>query len=193
MLNDDQRCVYETVMFTISHQSKHEEKLCNCEKESLPIRLYVSGQAGTGKSTLIHALVTKLNEQYKRVQKTARDQSEAAILTDAEQRCVVVCIAPTGIAAYNINGLTIHRLFSISVQTSKNWAQRDLSSDRVKILRKALEHVKLFIIDEISMVSNVLLAKIDARMNQLWNVVHSNAAKAHDRYFGGKNVIIFRA
>lgn len=58
--------------------------------------MYIIGQAGTGKSFLIKVLTTYL-------QKT----------TDSHVSCVVT--APTGLAARNIQGITLHRLHMLPV------------------------------------------------------------------------------
>ena len=57
-----------------------------------PLHVFVSGGAGTGKSFLLKAIHTYL-------------------LHSAFQNPVVLT-APTGVAAYNIGGLTIHRAFN---------------------------------------------------------------------------------
>lgn len=55
---------------------------------SRPIRMIVSGTAGTGKSYLINCLKILLKDELR------------------------VC-APTGVASYNIQGYTLHNLFSL--------------------------------------------------------------------------------
>ena len=56
-------------------------------------------------------------------------------------------LASTGIAAYNINGITIHRFFKLPVfgnsDEDKHW---DLSSDNLKDMRAILNNIKLIII-----------------------------------------------
>ena len=55
--------------------------------------LFLTGKAGTGKSTLIRRFMVETDR-------------------------AVVVVAPTGIAALNVDGYTIHRLFSFSTTTS---------------------------------------------------------------------------
>jgi len=55
--------------------------------------LFLTGKAGTGKSTLIRRFISETDRN-------------------------VVVVAPTGIAALNVDGYTIHRLFSFSTTTS---------------------------------------------------------------------------
>jgi hypothetical protein len=60
---------------------------------------------------------------------------------------IVAVLAPTGIAAYNVNGITIHRFFNLPVfgnsDEDKHW---DLSNDNLKDMRMILQHLKLIII-----------------------------------------------
>ena len=66
-----------------------------------PLRMIVSGTAGTGKSYLIHCLRLLLQHQ-------------------------VVVAAPTGVAAFNIDGHTLHSLLSLPPEeSSKTSRERD--------------------------------------------------------------------
>jgi hypothetical protein len=60
---------------------------------------------------------------------------------------VVAVLAPTGIAAYNINGTTIHRFFKLPIfftgQSDKHWP---LSDANIKLMRELLPDLKLIII-----------------------------------------------
>ena len=62
--------------------------------------------------------------------------------------------APTGTAAFNINGMTIHSAFLIPITMR---AYQNLGTDTLNTLRNKLQHLKVVIIDEISMVSSTLL------------------------------------
>lgn len=97
--------------------------------------LLVYGSAGTGKSTLIRAVV------------------EA-------KRGKVLVAAFTGLAADNVGGSTIHRLIRVGTNPIRfrNNAQIPLlDEDRIQVLRKA----ELLVIDEISMVRVDLLDALD--------------------------------
>ena len=72
------------------------------------VRLFVSGCGGTGKSSLI---------------KTIREW-----VLSATNKGVAV-LAPTGIAAVNINGITIHRPLMLPVEHGKTPKYRPLSDD----------------------------------------------------------------
>ena len=81
----------------------------------------------------------------------------------------VVVAAPTGLAAFNVGGLTIHRLFQRPIehegQVAGYWL---LSKSSQKVMKTKLCHVKLIIIDEISMVSSLNLAYIHLRLDELF-------------------------
>lgn len=91
--------------------------------------LFLTGKAGTGKSTFL---------QYFR--------------KNTKKRIAVV--APTGIAALNINGQTIHSLF--------RFAPRFMDKDDIKPdKRRLFKELELLIIDEISMVRADIFDAID--------------------------------
>lgn len=96
------------------------------------LRCFVSGTGGTGKSFLIKTLKvwvkTHLNKK-------------------------VAVSAPTGIAAFNVNGLTIHRLLQLPVEHKQTPKYKPLSDEVLQVLRSDLKEVVLFIIDEVSMIS----------------------------------------
>ncbi len=93
--------------------------------------LFITGKAGTGKSTLL---------QY------FRDTT----------RKKVVLLAPTGVAALNIKGQTIHSFFGFKPDITKD-SVRKLSARKAEMYKS----VDTIIIDEISMVRADLLDCID--------------------------------
>ncbi len=116
--------------------------------------LFITGRAGTGKSTLL---------QYfkKHTQKN------------------IVILAPTGVAAVNIGGATIHSFFQFKpdVTLEKAWAKG--AKARKPELYRALDAI---VIDEISMVRADLLDCVDAFMRRVCG---------SSKPFGGKRVIFF--
>jgi len=139
--------------------------------------LFVTGAAGSGKSTLLRA-----------IQAAAGDKA--------------VTLAPTGLAAVNIGGQTIHSFFGFP---PKLIAETDIRRGRNG---RVMRHLDLVIIDEVSMVRADLMWGIDQslRLNrkrpnapfggarlimfgdlcQLPPVVHDAEAAAHlDAAFGG--------
>lgn len=98
--------------------------------------VFVTGRAGTGKSTLL------------------------GYLRDNTKQKVVVC-APTGVAAYNVGGITIHSLFGFPFgaltagEVAKHLGRR---------AREVLREIDVLIIDEVSMVSANLMDSIDVAL-----------------------------
>ena len=73
-------------------------------------------------------------------------------------------LAPTGVAAVNVDGSTIHSALGISVDFSSAKCVSKLSDKRRCFLREKLSELKVIITDEISMVSNKLLLYIHQRL-----------------------------
>jgi hypothetical protein len=92
------------------------------------------------------------------------------------------------VAAFNVSGETVHRLLKLSVQHNvKHRGHTDFSalerSDQQNFAR-LYEHLSLFIIDEISMVSNVMLAQINDRLCEI-------KMPRDNQPFGNINVVVF--
>ena len=113
---------------------KLQEVINHLEDSNKP--LFVLGKAGTGKSTLI---------QYLRRLKEFQNN---------------VVVAPTGRAALNVGGQTIHSFFHLP-PTLLNTAQ--LSKTRPNRL---WSKIKFLLVDEISMVRADLLDAIDFRLKE---------------------------
>ena len=112
--------------------------------------VYVSGKAGVGKSTLI-----------KHIKNTYKN---------------VVITAPTGIAALNVNGATIHSFFNIPPRYITIHEKRNLQPKDV------IYATEILIIDEISMVNANLLDTIEYVLR---------LSKRNKLPFGGIPVIMF--
>ena len=120
--------------------------------------VFLTGNAGTGKTTFLHNLKT---QTYKRM----------------------VVVAPTGVAAINAGGVTIHSFFQlpfgpfIPLQYAQDQAQIDLAKGRQnaniqKFNREKIKIIKgldLLVIDEISMVRADLLDGIDEVLRRYKN------------------------
>lgn len=115
--------------------------------------LFVTGRAGTGKSTLLNRLASETAKQ------------------------LVVC-APTGVAALNVGGQTIHSLFRLPIGVI---AENDIQQGAE--LRKLLSTIDTLVIDEVSMVNADLLDAVDRSLRQ----ARGRRAEA----FGGVQVVLF--
>ena len=139
MLNDDQSVSSRISRLTFYHQQCHEANDCSCELK--PLRMFVSGVGGTGKSFLIETIKALVNSIW----------SLDGLL------CAVA--APTGLAAFNVGGVTIHRLFQLPIEhTARAASYWSLPKSSQKVMKTTLRNVKMFIIDEISMVSSLNLS-----------------------------------
>ena len=107
------------------------------------------GTAGTGKSYLINMIRDRLHE-------IARNHG----ITQSP----ILVLAPTGVAAFNIHGKTIHSALSIQVSSDSF----DLNGESLKNLQNRLNGVNYLIIDEKSMVGRRMLALVDIRLRQTY-------------------------
>ena len=89
--------------------------------------------------------------------------------------------APTGLSAFNVGGLTIHRLFQLPIEhegkTAGYWS---LSKASQKVMKTKLRSVILIIVDEISMVSSLTLTYMHLRLEELFG---------GDDWFGSRNMM----
>ncbi|CAD6200220.1 unnamed protein product [Caenorhabditis auriculariae] len=136
-------------------------------KKGKQILKFVSGTAGTGKSFLINLLADQLTRTY-----TTRET--------AGTLPAVLLVAPTGLAALNIKGSTMHSLFKIEVQKGRSLDFKASHFDDAGETRELFRNVKLIIIDEVSMCANWMLVKIHLRLQSI---------KGNHHLFGGVNVI----
>ena len=124
-----------------------------------PFYIFLTGKAGCGKSHLIKTM-------YHSVTKTFSYHGKEL------EKPRVMLLAPTGIAAINIGGNTIHSGLSIPVNQYGKTVPK--LSDKIRSsLRNKLSEVRLLIIDEVSMVSNKLLLYIHQRLVEILDL-HQN-------------------
>jgi ATP-dependent exoDNAse (exonuclease V) alpha subunit len=115
--------------------------------------VFVTGRAGTGKSTLLQHLAYNTSKQ------------------------IAVC-APTGVAALNVEGQTIHSLFKLPIGLI---ASGDI--EQTDATRKILNAIDTLVIDEISMVNADLMDGIDRSLRQ--------ARRRQAEAFGGVQIVMF--
>jgi len=133
-----------------------------------PFYRFLSGGAGVGKSHVITAIVQSFMRFYVKTPNINPDEI-----------CCVVA-APTGKAAFNVAGMTLHCTFKLPPNQYGGKLAK-LEEGVANSLRLKLLRVKLFIIDEISMVSVRQLYEIDQRLKQIF-------CSSED--FGGRSILV---
>lgn len=133
--------------FRLSEEFKYALALL----ESGDKHVFITGRAGTGKSTLLQIFAKTSDKR-------------------------IAVLAPTGIAALNVGGQTIHSFFGFPPRIL------DPSEIKKKKNYRLFQNLDLIIIDEISMVRADMLDQIDQflRVNRKSNAV-----------FGGINMVFF--
>lgn len=128
--------------------------------ETTGANLFLTGKAGTGKTTFL---------------KNLRSHSS--------KRMVV--LAPTGIAAINAEGVTIHSFFQLPLSPYMPGMTYDRAERRYfkfgRVKRDIIRTLDLLVIDEISMVRADLLDAVDAVMRRY---------RDHDKPFGGAQLLM---
>jgi hypothetical protein len=122
--------------------------------------IFLTGKAGTGKTTFLHKL--KLNSLKR-----------------------MIIVAPTGVAAINAKGVTIHSFFQLpfgpilpdDTRSSGNGFKNKFSKTKINIIKS----LDLLVIDEISMVRADLLDAIDKILRRY---------KDRNQVFGGVQVLM---
>lgn len=132
--------------------------------------LFLTGKAGTGKTTLLREIIRTTHKN-------------------------VVVVAPTGIAALNAGGVTIHSMFQLPFATFLPVEQGAAFSERGKFESRAslrrhfkmagsklavMRNMELLVIDEVSMLRADLLDAIDFKMQHV---------RKDNRPFGGVQVL----
>ena len=153
-LNQTQYEFFTHIMQVASQKEKQE--LC-----------FLHGGAGTGKSHVLKALYQGLH----RICCTEAGQSR--------EMYKILIMAPTGKAAYNVKGSTIHAAFHIPANQSLQ-DYKPLTFDILNTLRVKYKDVEWILCDEISMVSNQLWKYVYLRLQQI---------KQNNEPFGGVNII----
>ncbi len=121
--------------------------------------IFLTGKAGTGKTTFLHKIK---NKSFKRL----------------------IIVAPTGVAAINAKGVTIHSFFQMpfgpilpNIVQNNSTFQRKFNRTKIDIIRS----LDLLIIDEISMVRADLLDGIDQILRRYKN---------REKVFGGVQLLM---
>jgi nucleoside-triphosphatase THEP1 len=133
------------------------------KKAEKPFYDFVTGGAGVGKSHLITAIVQTILRLFASVPGVC-----------LESVFVLVC-ASTGKAAFNVRGVTLHCAFRLPPNQYGGKLAK-LPDGVCNSLRMKLQHLKLIVIDEISMMSLKHLYQINDRLKQIFG---------EEKLFGG--------
>ena len=134
-------------------QEFHMHIMQQSQQNNNQILCALHGGAGTGKSTVIHAIHQGL---YRLLNKrSGEDHSIQHILL----------VAPTGKTASNIRGSTIHKAFMIPA--NQKLEHKPLSWDHLNTARNKFYGIKWILIDEFSMVGNTMLRLIHLHLQEI--------------------------
>ncbi len=132
--------------------------------EQTGVSVFLTGKAGTGKTTFLHDIVANTTKRH-------------------------AVVAPTGVAAINAGGVTIHSFFQLPfdpyLPDVKELVTEYQMPERYKALSKNKQNIirtlELLIIDEVSMVRADLLDAIDMTLRRV---------RRSSRPFGGVQLLL---
>ncbi|KAK3924142.1 ATP-dependent DNA helicase [Frankliniella fusca] len=133
-------------------------KVKNCIEVKKRVGI-IQGAAGTGKSYLL-----KKNFNY--------------VIKQIGQEAVVI-LAPTGVAAKNVSGSTIHSFLKFG---RKSNSVQPLVGEELLAFQDEGKNLKILLIDEYSMIGCRMMAGIEQRLREL---------KDSEEFFGGLIVVFF--
>ena len=128
-------------------------------------KLFLSGAGGTGKSYVIQLIQRDMLHLLIPIKKPEPDQP------------LVLLTAPTGTAAFNIDGTTIHSSFALDGWSSKQQPGTSKGSEQKWVAENKLAHLMLLVIDEVSMVGYSTF--------QQMSTILQNMRSGKDRDWGG--------
>jgi ATP-dependent exoDNAse (exonuclease V) alpha subunit len=114
------------------------------QKLSSKINVFLTGGAGSGKTTITKSVIEHYHSLGKKV----------------------AALASTGMAATLISGQTLHSFFDFAIASNLDELELNAKLEISKKIKKLISSMDLIIIDEISMVSANLLDMIEFRLKQ---------------------------
>ena len=139
------------------HETNPELRLAEAFVEETDCPVFLTGKAGTGKTTFLQELAGRTSKR-------------------------LIVTAPTGVAAINAGGVTLHSFFQLPFGPmvpgdTSFFARHRFSRDKRNIVRS----LDLLVIDEISMVRADLLDGVDAVLRRY---------RGNDQPFGGVQLLM---
>ena len=162
-LNTQQQTVFDLVYTWAKRKITYQN--CTHKKSVEPIRLFISGGAGVGKSYLVNTIFEAVSKVFN-------------FHAGTPDKLKVLKVAPTGV---NIDGTTINTALNIPLTNCLTLSNLN-DTNRCK-LRQQYSELEAVIVDEISMVSNVKLYHIHKRLSEIFNV-------SLEVPFGGLTVLV---
>ncbi|MDR0789240.1 MAG: AAA family ATPase [Bacteroidales bacterium] len=138
-------------------ETNYQLELARKYVEQTNVNVFLTGKAGTGKTTFLKDIVATLFKRF-------------------------VVLAPTGVAALNAQGVTIHSFFQLDFapfipNSSYSERGRAIKRDKLNIIRS----LDLIIIDEISMVRADVLDAVDDILRKV---------RRNSKPFGGVQMLL---
>ena len=156
-LNTEQRKLYDVVI------GQYQQELSITEHLPSQLLLNVDGVAGSGKTFTLLKICARLQE--------------LALVEGKEDP--VLRAAPTGVAAFNIIGRTLHSLLQLPVKVGSS----ELRPASLQALQQLFKDCRFLIIDEKSMIDLKTLSLIDDRLRAIFPA-------RSDSPFGSINILI---
>ena len=144
------------------------ERAASTDVNEQPVYLFISGNAGTGKSYLVRLLI----EAVKLTKIKAGDDL---------QKPPVIVMAPTATAAYIIGGKTIDSILGFTPNEGPKYTQS--TAGKMTTMKHQFEDLSVVFCDEISMVGSMKLLKINYRLQ---DIVDDSRRK---EYMGGVSFV----
>ena len=118
-------------------ESNYEQKLAFEMISKTNNSFFLTGRAGTGKTTFLKTVQQMVDKNF-------------------------VVLAPTGVAAVNAGGKTIHSFFGLNLGVLCPWDVGTLNGEKVSLIR----HIDTIIVDEVSMVRCDIIDAMDRTLRQ---------------------------
>eukprot|EP00884_Botryococcus_braunii_P013944 jgi/Botrbrau1/22550/Bobra.114_2s0073.1 len=153
-MNASQKAVFQGVQ---DHLRCSQQHASTGTPAPPPLHWFITGGAGVGKSFVMNLV------------------RELIIRACGADVNAVKMTAPTGVAAFNISGVTLHQALKLPVQdghgaADRGTAYRELEGERLEDLRASWRNVKYLIIDEISMVGHFNFDFVHRRLCEIFGV-----------------------